>query len=231
VFVLLILLGALLLRLPLCTVDGGRTTFLDALFTATSAVCVTGLVVVDTGTHWTWFGQFVVLALIQVGGFGFMTSTTLLLRLFGRRIGLRERLLVGETIAVSSPGGLIRTIRNMALLTLVVEGVGALVLLVRFGQMEGMPRGLWTALFQSVSAFNNAGFDVFGDFVSLINLRGDAVVVVTTALLLIVGGLSYVVLADICRQRRFVWLTLDSKLVLVTTGVLLFGAMLVYALF
>ncbi|NLE95039.1 MAG: Trk family potassium uptake protein [Dehalococcoidia bacterium] len=231
VFVLLILLGALLLRLPLCTVDGGRTTFLDALFTATSAVCVTGLVVVDTGTHWTWFGQFVVLALIQVGGFGFMTSTTLLLRLFGRRIGLRERLLVGETIAVSSPGGLIRTIRNMALLTLVVEGVGALVLLVRFGQMDGMPRGLWTALFQSVSAFNNAGFDVFGDFVSLINLRGDAVVVITTALLLIVGGLSYVVLADIYRQRRFIWLALDSKLVLVTTGVLLFGAMLVYAQF
>jgi trk system potassium uptake protein len=125
-FALVILIGSIVLLLPLCTAPGRSTSFLDALFTATSAVCVTGLVVVDTGTHWSLFGQAVILGLIQVGGFGFMTSATLLLRLFGRRIGLRERLLVGETIGGATPGGLVRLIRNMALLTIAVEAAGAL---------------------------------------------------------------------------------------------------------
>ena len=227
-FILLILAGALLLSLPRCTAAGQTTGVLDALFTSTSAVCVTGLVVVDTGTHWSSLGQVIVLVLIQIGGFGFMTSATLLLLLFGRRIGLRERLLVGETIGISAPGGLVRLIRNMALLTLALEGIGALVLFSRFVVTEGAGRGLWMAVFQSVSAFNNAGFDVFGDFVSLTELRTDAVVVLTTGLLLVAGGLSYVVLADIYRQRRFVRLSLDTKLVLVASRVLVALAVLVY---
>jgi len=227
-FALLIALGAALLLLPQSTAPGRTTSILDALFTSTSAVCVTGLVVVDTGTHWSLFGQAVVLGLIQVGGFGFMASATLLLLLFGRRIGLRERLLVGETIGVASPGGLVGLIRSMALLALALEGVGAVILLLRFGATDGPGRGLWMALFQSVSAFNNAGFDIFGGFASLTARRGDEVVLLVTALLLVAGGLSYVVMADIWRKRRFVRLSLDTKLVLVTTGVLVALAATVY---
>jgi len=227
-FVLVIFVGAALLLLPQSSAPGRSSTLLDALFTSTSAVCVTGLVVVDTGTHWSLFGQAVILGLIQVGGFGFMTSATLLLRLFGRRIGLRERLLVGETIGGATPGGLVRLIRNMALLTIAVESAGALALLPRFAVKDGLGRGLWEAVFQSVSAFNNAGFDIFGNFSSLTELRSDAVVVGVTALLLVTGGLSYVVLADIRRQRRFVWLSLDTKLVLVTSVVLLSLGTLMY---
>ncbi len=227
-FVLLIAAGALVLSLPPCAKDGNATRFVDALFTSTSAVCVTGLVVVDTGTHWSLFGQAVVLLLIQVGGFGFMASATLLLLAFGRRIGLRERLLVGERMGLSSPGGLLRLIRNMALLTLAMESAGALVLFSRFAAVEGAGRGLWMAVFQSVSAFNNSGFDVFGDFASLTRLRTDASVVLVTAVLLVVGGLSYVVLADVFRQRRFGRLSLDTKLVLVASRVLVAVAVLVY---
>ena len=227
-FILLILGGAVLLSLPMSTAAGRMTGLLDALFTSTSAVCVTGLVVVDTGTHWSLLGQAIVLVLIQIGGFGFMTSATLLLLAFRRRIGLRERLLVGETIGVSVPGGLVRLVRNMALLTLALESAGALVLFARFAVTEGVGRGLWMAVFQSVSAFNNAGFDVFGDFVSLTALRTDAVVVLTMAVLLVTGGLSYAVLADIYHQRRFVRLSLDSKLVLVVSRVLVAVAVLVY---
>jgi trk system potassium uptake protein len=227
-FALLIVVGALLLLLPQCAAAGTTTSLLDALFTSTSAVCVTGLVVVDTGTHWTTLGQFIVLTLIQLGGFGFMTSATLLLFLFRRRIGLRERLLVGETIGLSVPGGLVRLVRNMALFTLAVEAVGALALLPSLHSSDDSVSGLWMAVFQSVSAFNNAGFDVFGDFASLIALREDGLVVAVTGVLLVAGGLSYVVLADIQRQRRFIRLSLDSKLVLVTSSILLLLAVLVY---
>jgi len=224
----MILIGAALLCLPASTAPGRSTTIIDALFTAASAVCLTGLVVVDTGTHWSLFGQVLILALIQVGGFGFMTSATLLFLLFRQRIGLRERLLVGEAIGVTATGGLVRLVRHMALLTVVVEGAGALVLLTRFSALEGGGRGLWLAVFHSVSAFNNAGFDLFGGFSSLIGLRGDMVVVVVTGVLLVTGGLSYVVLADIRRERSFIRLSLDTKLVLVTSVVLLLLGALVY---
>jgi trk system potassium uptake protein TrkH len=227
-FVLLIAAGALVLSLPPCARDGHATRFVDALFTSTSAVCVTGLVVVDTGTHWSLFGQAVVLLLIQVGGLGFMASATLLLLAFGRRIGLRERLLVGETIGVSTPGGLVALVRRMALFALLAELAGALMLIPRFATDAGAWRGSWIALFQSVSAFNNAGFDVLGNLASLTQLRSDTVLVAVTGLLLILGGLSYVVLANLCRERRFSRLALDTKLVLVTTGVLLAVGSVVY---
>lgn len=217
-----------MLSLSVSAAPGRTTSLLDALFTATSAVCVTGLVVLDTGTHWSLFGQAVVLLLIQVGGFGFMTSATLLFLLLRQRIGLRGRLLIGETIGISAPGGLVRLVRNMALLTLVMESVGALILLFRFSGTRGIGWGLWTAVFQSVSAFNNAGFDVFGDFASLSELRSDPMVIIVTGVLLVVGGLSYVVLADVRRQKRFVWMSLDTKLVLVTSGSLVLLAALFY---
>ena len=227
-FMVLIGIGAAVLSLSACATGGQPTRFIDALFTSTSAVCVTGMVVVDTGTHWSLFGQAVVLLLIQVGGFGFMASATLLLLAFRRRIGLRQRLLIGETIGAAAPGGLVRLIRNMALVALGLECAGALALFFRFAVMEGAGRGLWMAVFQSVSAFNNAGFDIFGGFVSLTELHTDAFVVLVTAVLLVVGGLSYVVLADTYRQRRFGRLSLDTKLVLITSRGLVAVAVLVY---
>jgi len=220
-FGVLILVGAAMLCLPVSSAAGVRTSFLDALFTSASAVCVTGLVVVDTGTYWSPFGQSVVLLLIQVGGFGFMTSATLLLLAFGRRIGLRERLLIGETIGVNAPGSLLSLVRKMALFTFVVEATGALVLLTRYTRFVDASRGAWLAIFHSISAFNNAGFDINGDFVSLLPQRDDPFIVGTVLVLLVAGGLSYVVIANIASERRLSRLAVDTKLVLVTSGVLL----------
>ena len=227
-FAVVILVGAALLSHPLSAAPGRTTALLDALFTATSAVCVTGLVVLDTGTHWSLFGQAVVLVLIQVGGFGFMTSATLLFLILRQRIGLRERLLVGESIGVAAPGGLIRLIRNMALATLAIEGLGVLALLSRFREAESVGRGVWMAVFHAVSSFNNAGFDLNGGFSSLTGWRTDAAMVTVTAALFITGGLSYVVLSDVWRHKRFVRLSLDSKLVLVVSGALLLSGTVVY---
>ncbi len=216
-FMALIVVGALVLRLPVASASGQSTSFVDSLFTSASAVCVTGLVVVDTGTHWSFFGQAVILLLIQIGGFGFMTSATLLLLAFRRRVGLRERLLAGETMGLSASGGITALIRRVAVVTLVFELAGAVVLLFRF-QGEG---GAWKALFHSVSAFNNAGFDLFGGFRSMTEFTDDVVVVFVTGLLLVIGGLSYVVLADVATRRRFRYFAVDTKFVLIASASLL----------
>ena len=230
VFAALIVTGAVILSLPTCAASGVRTGFLDALFTSASAVCVTGLVVVDTGTHWAPLGQAMVLLLIQVGGFGFMASATLLLLAFGRRIGLRERLLVGETIGATHPGGLVSLIQRMALFAFLAELVGALVLFGRYTSSLGSARGAWFAVFHSVSAFNNAGFDIYGGFVSLTTQSNDPVVVLTILSLLVVGGLSFAALANIASKRRLSRLTLDTRLVLATSGVLILVGTVVYLL-
>lgn len=206
-----------MLRLPVASANGHYTSFVDSLFTAASAVCVTGLVVVDTGTYWSPFGQAVILLLIQIGGFGFMTSATLLLLALRRRVGLRERLLAGETMGLSTSGGIITLIRRVALFTLVFEVAGAVVLLVRFKGEDGA----WKALFHSVSAFNNAGFDLFGGFRSMTGFTDDVIVVLVTGLLLVLGGLSYVVLADVATRRRFRYFAADTKFVLVGSVALL----------
>ena len=216
-FMALIVVGALVLRLPVASSSGQYTGFVDSLFTSASAVCVTGLVVVDTGTHWSFFGQVVILLLIQIGGFGFMTSATLLLLAFRRRVGLKERLLAGETMGLSTSAGIVTLIRRVAVFTVVFEVAGAIVLLFRF-QGEG---AAWKALFHSVSAFNNAGFDLFGGFRSMTQFTDDFVVVLVTGLLLVVGGLSYVVLADVATRRRFRYLAVDTKFVVVASASLL----------
>jgi trk system potassium uptake protein TrkH len=222
-FLVLIIVGALVLRLPVSSADNHATRLVDALFTSASAVCVTGLVVVDTGTHWSTFGQAVILVLIQVGGFGFMTSASLLLLVFGRRVGLRERLLTGETIGLAGSGGVVTLVKRMAVFTFVAEAAGTLVLLPRLSGAGGA----WKALFQSVSAFNNAGFDLFGNFESLTVLRQDGLLVSVTGVLLVVGGLSYVVLADVAVRRLFHPLAADTKFVLVGSAALLGAGFLV----
>ena len=216
--------------LPASSATGQATPPVNAFFTSTSAVCVTGLVVVDTGTYWSSFGQGVILALIQIGGFGFMTSATLLMLAFGRRIGLRERLLIGESMGLSRLGGIIRIVRNMAIFTLLAEGIGALVFFIRFSAENPLRLAIWKSAFHSISTFNNAGFDIFGNFQSLTNYRGDPLVVLSTAALIFLGGISYIVISDVFKTRSLTRLSLDTKLVLVTTVSLLAAGMVVILL-
>lgn len=210
-----------MLMLPLSSNSGQPTTFIDALFTATSSVCVTGLVVVDTLDYWSFFGQFVILGLIQLGGFGYMTMTTLLLVALGRRIGLRERLLIGESMGLSRVGGVVRLIRNMVFFTLTAEIVGAIVFYLRFSAEYPPWTAVWKSTFQAVSAFNNAGFDIFGNFRSLTAYHSDYLVLLTTAVLVILGGISFMVAEDVFRTRKPGKFSIDTKMVLSITSLLL----------
>ena len=220
-FAIAILLGAVALALPVASAERRWTPFLDALFTSTSAVCVTGLVVVDTGTYWSGWGQAVILVLMQLGGFGFMLSSTLLLLLPGHRVTLRERLLVRASLGGGGLGAALTLARRMVLLGLLAEAAGAAVLTVRFLGEEEAPRAVWWGVFHSVSAFTNAGFDVTGEYRSLAGYANDLVVLLTIAGLIILGGISYTAVDDVLKRRRFVRLALDTKLVLVTTAALL----------
>lgn len=225
----LITIGALLLLLPVSTNTGEITSPADAVFTATSAVCVTGLVVLDTATHWSLFGQIVILVMIQLGGLGFMTSATLFVLALGRRIGLREKLLIGETLGTLKLGGLVNLVKKIALFTLISESIGTLIFYLHFSAEGSYDMPFWRALFQSISAFNNAGFDLFGHFHSLTKHQSDALLLLTTAALTILGGISYVVVADIFTKHRFSNLTLDTKIVLVVSGtLLLFGTAVIF---
>jgi len=214
-------LGTILLMLPIASKTGQSTSVINALFTATSGVCVTGLVVVDTGDYWSLFGQGVILALIQVGGFGFMTSATLFLLAFGRRIGLRERLLIGESMGLARLGGLVNIVKRMAIFTILVETIGTAVFFIRFSSGNSLGTSIWKSIFHSISAFNNAGFDVFGNFRSLSNYHSDPLLTMVTAALIILGGISFLVVADLAKTRSLNRLSLDSKLVLATTMSLL----------
>ena len=219
-FALLILIGAILLSLPI-SARTGRLPFLDALFTATSAVCVTGLVVVDTGTYFTRFGQTVILILIQIGGLGIMTAATLVFILLGKKISLRERLVMQEALNQITLQGLVHLVQMIVLLTLVVQGVGALILSTRFIPIYGVETGLYYAVFHAVSAFCNAGFDLTGGYRSLTPFAHDPVLVLTIAAMFILGGLGFTVVLEYCQRRSFRRLTLHAKMVTVITLLLL----------
>ena len=219
-FAAVILVGTVILMLPIASATGQATSFMDALFTATSAVCVTGLVVVDTGTYWGPFGQAVIAALIQIGGFGFMTTATLLLLLVGRRVTIRQRLVLSEAMGGDALGSVLTVIRRLFIFTVAAELIGMIVLTSRFLDVVEPPQALWWGVFHAISAFNNAGFDLFGGFRSLLFFQEDSVVLLTIAALIIAGGISYVVLADVARGRRMVRLELNTKIVLTATVVL-----------
>jgi trk system potassium uptake protein TrkH len=226
-FAVLIALGTLVLLLPAATAEGRATSPIVALFTATSAVCVTGLVVVDTATHWSPFGQVVVLLLIQVGGFGFMTGSTLiLLLLVGRRTALRDRLRVQASTGAPELGSVGSLARRIALFTVVCEGAGAVLLFAGFmGEGIEASRAAWWSLFHSVSAFNNAGFDLVGDFRSLEPFAGAPAVLAPIGALIILGGLGFAIVGDVAGKRRWGRLALETKLVVLTTlSLLLVGA-------
>ncbi len=222
-FAALILLGTGLLMLPLASVEPGSSPFLVALFTATSAVCVTGLVVVDTHDYWTRFGEAVILILIQMGGLGFMTSSTLLLMLLGRRLSLRQRVVMAGTLGrlATTPPAIL--VKRIVLLTMAFEAVGAALLVGLFvlggGTLDGGT--IWRGAFTSVSAFNNAGFDIEGGFLSLIEVRTDQFVLLVVGSLILLGGTGYAVWSDIVMRRSWSALSVDTKIVLSTSAVLI----------
>ena len=222
-FLALILLGSLLLTLPAATRSEG-ISYLDALFTATSAVCLTGLVVVDTGTFFSPFGQVVIMGLIFIGTLGFMTMATMVFIFLGRRISLRDRLLVKEMLNQESLTGLIPLVKAIVLLVVLCELAGAALLSIRFIPQMGWEEGLFFALFHAVSAFGNAGFDLFGNFNSLTAFPFDYLVNVVILVLFILGGLGFMVIFDLvkCFHRRH-RLSLHSRLVLVISLTLLLG--------
>ena len=216
----LILSGVALLMTPYASKSGGTLRFVDALFTATSAVCVTGLVVVDTGTYFSVFGQSVILLLIQIGGLGVMTVATLVAVLSGKKINLKERLLIQEATNQLDLAGVVRLTLYIIRATLLVELVGGTILALRWFQDFGL-KGIYFGYWHAVSAFCNAGFDLFGEYRSITGYVGDLTVNGVIASLIVVGGIGFPVVADLwnCRQtRRF---SLHTKVVLTTTVLLI----------
>ena len=227
VFALIILLGAALLALPAASRSGVSCGFRPALFTATSATCVTGLVLYDTWSQWSGFGQGVILCLIEIGGLGFMSAATLLVFILRKRIGLKQRLVMAQALSVSDMNGIVRLQRLVVIGSFSIEGAGALILLLRFWPEYGFWQGLKWGVFHSVSAFCNAGFDIFGCLepgASLIPFQNDPVVLLTISALIIIGGLGFLVWQEIGERRKLRRMSVYTRLVLVATlGLLLLG--------
>ncbi len=236
-FLCIIIVATFLLMLPISTNAKVVTPFIDALFTATSAVCVTGLVVVNTLEHWSIFGKIIILACIQVGGLGFMTLVSMIFVLMGRRITLKNRLLMQEAMNFSTTSGVVRFTQIVLKLTFLIEGIGAVLLSVVFIPRYGIFTGICYSIFHSISAFCNAGFDILGDN-SLMNYVGNEWLNVTIMLLIICGGLGYTVWLDtydafklkLNSAEHFTWrqafykLSLHTKLVwILTISLILFG--------
>ncbi|MCX7903874.1 MAG: TrkH family potassium uptake protein [Caloramator sp.] len=230
-FAAVILIGALLLKLPISSADGNPTPFLDCLFTATSAVCVTGLVTVDTGTHWSLFGQIVILLLIQIGGLGFMTFATMFAIILGRKISLKERLIMQEAYNAFNIQGIVKLAIYVMGITFSIEGLGAILLATQFIPQYGWKRGIYYGVFHAVSAFCNAGFDLIGGFRSLTPYVDNVVINLTIMSLIVIGGLGFGVVTEIINNRNFKKLSLHSKVVLLATSILIVtGAVAFFAL-
>ncbi len=233
-FLGVITVGGLLLLLPISSADGTWTTPLTAFFTATSATCVTGLVVTDTYTHWSFFGQLVILAMIQIGGLGFMTVMTAFAVAIRKKIGLHERSLLMQAAGSMTHGGLIRLTRRIIAITAFFEFLGACMLSIRFIPQMGLAEGIWNAIFHSVSAFCNAGFDImgkYGPFSSFTGYVGDPLVSLTLISLIVVGGIGFLVWDDIIKNKfHYGKYDLHTKLVLDTTGILILSGWVIFLL-
>ena len=234
-FLLIILTGTILLMLPISSRDRTFTSPLDAGFTAVSATCVTGLVTVDTATHWSIFGQIVIITMIQIGGLGFMSLAVLLSLIIKRAVTPKERMLVAMSYNIDSYDDLNGLLRRIGIGTLCIEGTGALILATRFVPLFGWGDGIYKSIFHSISAFCNAGFDLFGSysgqFSSVTAFVNDPIVNITIMLLISVGGIGFVVWNDIVnfiiKRKR---LSVYSRFVLIISAVLIFGGALIFAL-
>lgn len=230
-FILVILIGALILTLPICTTSGESTNFLDAIFTATSAVCVTGLIVVDTGTYWNMFGQTVIMILIEIGGLGFMSFTTLIAIILGKKITLRERLILQDAMNTFNIQGLVKMVKYVLVFTVSVQFFGALLFSTQFVPEYGLGKGAFYSIFHSISAFCNAGFDIFGNFSSLTSYNSNAVVIMVASALIIIGGLGFTVWSEVYSSKSLKKVSLHSKMVILMTIVLVLGGTLLMFLF
>lgn len=225
VFFTLIWIGAVLLMLPISVKEGHSISFIDALFTSTSAICVNGLVVLDTGTTFSMFGQVIIMIWIQLGGLGFMTFGVVVAIMLGKRIGLKQRLVLQQSTNAFSAGGLVKLALYMACIAVFFELLGALILTLRSYADMGWGQASYYGLFHSISAFNNAGFSLWSD--SLSAVVGDPVVNVTVILLFVLGGLGFIVIIEIAQKRSWRNLSLHSKVVLMATALLLGAGFLV----
>lgn len=234
-FLLMVILGTFLLMLPISSKSGEWTDFLSAAFTATSASCVTGLVVFDTYTHWSIFGQLVLITLIQIGGLGFMTFGVVISVIFRRRIGLRERGRMQESIGALQLDGIVNLAKKIAVGTAFIEGIGAILLSIRFVPKMGIAQGIYYGIFHSISAFCNAGFDLMGKYepyCSFVYYQDDLLVNVVLVLLVLIGGLGFIVWDDLTVKKfKFKKYKLQTKLVLTGTFIFTIGGALLFYLF
>lgn len=228
-FVALILVGTLFLALPFSASNGVSIGLVDAFFTSVSSVCVTGLIVKDTPLDFSLFGQIVIMLLVQIGGLGYMTSATVIYLLVGKRIGLAERLIMRESLNVLSMEGLVRFTKGVLFITLVIEGIAALLLAFRFSRDFSYLKALYLGIFHSITSFNNAGFSLFSD--NLIGYRGDFAVNVIIMTNIILGGIGFIIFSDLYRysKREIQNLSLHTKITLTATVLLIFiGAILLF---
>ena len=232
-FLVTILLGAVLLSLPISAADGQKIPFVDALFTATTATCVTGLVVVPTATAWSLFGHIVILILIQLGGLGVITVLAGIALTLNRKMGIGRSILLQDVFNLDTLFGLGAFVKKVIIGTFIVEGVGALAYMTVFVPQFGA-RGIWISVFTAISAFCNAGIDIIGEN-SLINYATNPIINTVTSLLIILGGLGYIVWWDLLRilreKKKLKHLTLHSKIVLSATAILIFGGAVLIFLF
>ncbi|MEY2373338.1 TrkH family potassium uptake protein [Lysinibacillus capsici] len=223
VFLFFITLGTALLKIPLAT--NNSISWIDALFTATSAMTVTGLAVVDTGTTFTTFGQSIILILIQVGGLGIMSFAVLIFMMLGKKIGFKERLIVQNALNQTSLGGVIKLVKNIFIYSFTIEIIAMLILAIKWVPEFGWGKGMYYSFFHSISAFNNAGFSIWSD--SLMGYVGDPLVNLVITFLFIIGGIGFTVLTDIWYKRSFKKLSLHSKLMIVGTFIINLVAMII----
>ena len=222
-FIILVLTGAIILTLPISSASGEGTNFLDALFTATSASCVTGLVTLDTGTHWSLFGQTVIMILIEIGGLGFMSFATFFAILLGKKITLKNRLIMQEAMNTFSIQGLVKMVKYVLMFTFSIQLAGALLLSSQLIPEFGIAKGIFFSVFHSISNFCNAGFDLFGNFNSLTGYYNNPVILLTISALIIIGGLGFTVLLEIYNYKGIKKLSIHTKVVLLITTILIVG--------
>lgn len=234
-FIIIILTGVLLLKLPFATKSGEAADWMTAIFTATSATCVTGLVVVDTFTYWSRFGQSVILCLIQIGGLGFMSIGIFLLLFFRKRIGLRERGLMQESVSALQISGMVRIVKMIIAGTVLFEGIGAVLLSIRFIPMLGIKEGVFYSVFHAISAFCNGGFDLmgrYGQYSSLVMFYDDWLVNIVIMGLITIGSLGFLVWQDIRDKKlNFKKYRLHTKIVLVMTFAVLIVSSVLFMIF
>lgn len=236
-FFVLIMVGTFFLCLPISSASGEWTSFVDGLFTSTSAVCVTGLIVVDTAVHFSLFGQIIILFLIQIGGLGFITLTSIIFLIFGKKISYNNRVAIQESLNKQDVQGVVRLIRNIVILVFVIEFIGFICIAPSTISLYGWGEGLYKALFLSISAFCNAGFDVMGttatQFTSLSWFAQNSLLLLPIMLLIVIGGIGYIVLFDIGAKfgKDKKKMSFHSKIVLIVTSILIFGGAFLFALF